>query len=289
MWKRAIRRVVPDVAIQLLRPSRSHAPPVPPSAEEQRKARLNALFGGGLLTDSFLPGKVLEVGPSLRPMAPRRAGFDVTIVDHLDHTALREKYKDTDVDLDIIEDVDHVWSGQSLPDLVGAAVFDWAIAAHVGEHTPDLVQFLNDFGAVLTPTGRLGLVLPDKRFCFDIERPSASLARVIDAHERGDIRPSVGAVAEHCIYARKRNGGISWIPQATGELEPVHTIDQVHERIDLTRAGEYKDVHVWCFTMDEFGDLINKLVQLDFLDVEIAWLHQPTDCTEFYVEFVRRT
>lgn len=287
MWKRVVRRLLPAQVLQRLRPQQD-LPAVVPTDDELRKVRLNALFGAASLNDSFLPGKVLEVGPSLRPMAPRREGFDVTIVDHLDHVALRAKYKDTGVDLDIIEDVDYIWTGQSLPDLVGAATYDWAIAAHVGEHTPDLIRFLNDFGAVLTPTGRLGLVLPDKRFCFDIERPSASLSRVIDAHERGDIRPSVGAVAEHCIYAQKRDGAISWLPQATGVLEPVHTLDQVHERIDLTRAGEYKDVHVWCFTMNEFGDLIDKLVQLNFLNVEISRIHQPTDCTEFYVEFVRR-
>lgn len=279
-----IRKLVP---LSLRKRLRKPPPIIEPTSEEQRAARLKALFVNCTGTNALLEGKVLEIGPSLRPMAPRCAGYDVTIVDHLDTASLREKYKDTGVDLDIIEEVNYVWEGQPLPELVGRSHFDWAIAAHVAEHTPDLIQFLNDFGEVLTPTGRLGLVLPDKRFCFDSERPSSTIARIIDAHERRDIRPSVGAIAEHCIYAIKQDESIAWVPGATGHREPVLTIDQTHDRINRGRAGEYIDVHVWCFTMDEFRELVAKLQTLGLLNLEISRIHQPDNCPEFYVEFQR--
>ena len=56
-----------------------------------------------------IPG--LEIGPSHRPVAPKRGGFNVKILDHLTAGGLREKYRDHGVDIDAIEEVDYVWSG----------------------------------------------------------------------------------------------------------------------------------------------------------------------------------
>ena len=51
-------------------------------------------------------GKGLEIGPSFAPIAPRRAGFDVKILDHLSRNQLLEKYINANVNLENIEEVD---------------------------------------------------------------------------------------------------------------------------------------------------------------------------------------
>ena len=139
--------------------------------ELRRVARLDYLFG---TTD--LAGAVFEIGPSHNPLAPKRLGYNTTIVDHADQAALKEKYADAGVDLDRIEPVDVVWSGQPVEELVQGRRFDWVIASHVAEHAPDLIGFLNDYSSLVAPGGRLGLILPDKRSCFDVARPSSPLS-----------------------------------------------------------------------------------------------------------------
>lgn len=90
--------------------------------------------------------KVIEIGPSLNPLAPKRDGWNVTVVDHETREGLIHKYRhDLSVDPKVIEEVDFVWQGGSLGDLVGSpswGTYDAFIASHVIEHTTDLVTFL---------------------------------------------------------------------------------------------------------------------------------------------------
>ena len=62
-----------------------------------------ALYG----IDTSAPG--LEIGPSHRPFAPKKEGFNVSILDHLNQEQLIEKYKSHNLDLTNIEPVDYIW------------------------------------------------------------------------------------------------------------------------------------------------------------------------------------
>ena len=64
-------------------------------------------------------GVGLEIGPSINPIAPKRLGFNVQIVDHLPTDKIRDKYKNHGVDIKSIEDVDFVWNGEPLSVLIG--------------------------------------------------------------------------------------------------------------------------------------------------------------------------
>src|SRR5690554_6470647 len=64
-------------------------------------------------------GRGLEIGPSHNPVAPKREGFRVEVVDHADRATLVGKYRGHGVDVDLIEDVDFVWSGESYAELTG--------------------------------------------------------------------------------------------------------------------------------------------------------------------------
>ncbi len=128
----------------------------------------------------------VEIGPCHNAVAPKRDGWRVEIVDHLDQEGLREKYRGRDFDVGLIERVDHVWSGQALPDLVGAGRASWVVASHVAEHSPDLVRFLEGCLGLLEPGGKLVLALPDHRRCFDKKR-SPSVPAV--GLERADAWP----------------------------------------------------------------------------------------------------
>lgn len=64
-------------------------------------------------------GLGLEIGPSHNPIAPKKQGYTVHILDHASADELRTKYKGHDVNLENIEEVDFVWHGEHLQELIG--------------------------------------------------------------------------------------------------------------------------------------------------------------------------
>ena len=58
-------------------------------------------------------------------------------MDHASAAECREKYKPHHVDLSAIEEVDYIYRGERLPDLVKNEQFDYILASHVIIH--DLV------------------------------------------------------------------------------------------------------------------------------------------------------
>lgn len=218
-------------------------------------------------------GPGLEIGPSFNPLAPKAAGFRVDILDHADAAALRAKYRDAGIDASRIEAVDFVWHGEPLSETIGRrGGYDWIIASHVIEHTPDLVGFLLECQTLLTPTGRLILVVPDKRHCFDHHRSLTSTGEVLDAHQLGCTRPSPGRVFDHYANAVKkgRAGVLSWHRHAPGALHPVHDMAGARGAWQAAQRGnDYIDVHNWRFTPASFRLLIDDLRELDLLELGI--------------------
>ena len=74
-----------------------------PSVSKKEKNRKEKVFS---LLDS--EGIGLEIGPSHNPIAPKREGYNVHILDHASTEELREKYKFHNVNLENIELVDFV-------------------------------------------------------------------------------------------------------------------------------------------------------------------------------------
>jgi 2-polyprenyl-3-methyl-5-hydroxy-6-metoxy-1,4-benzoquinol methylase len=132
-------------------------------------------------------GYGIEIGPSHNPIAPKKEGFKVHIVDHLNREQLIAKYKEHHVNLENIEEVDFVWQGGNYLELTGKSkYYDWIIASYVIEHTPDFIGFLNSCDAVLKDEGVISLVVPDKRYCFDHYRPITGISKILDNHFLGN-------------------------------------------------------------------------------------------------------
>ena len=62
-------------------------------------------------------GYGIEIGPSHNPIAPKKNGYKVDIIDHMSREDLIAKYKEHGVNPDNIEDVDSVWKGENYSEL----------------------------------------------------------------------------------------------------------------------------------------------------------------------------
>lgn len=224
----------------------------------------------------------LEIGPSHRPVAAKRDGFNVRILDHLDAPGLRAKYADHGVDIAAIEEVDYVWTGEPLEDLVAGERFAWIIASHVIEHVPDLIGFLGSCERILAPGGVLSLAIPDKRYCFDCERENSSLARIIDVGLAKPTNHSPGIAAEYFLKVRRKGGKISWQEGHKGALEPVHGLEDALRAMSMVQQGHYYDLHEWVFTCDSFRQIIRDLGDLRLIGLRERFFSPSPGC-EFFV------
>lgn len=236
--------------------------------------------------------KGLEIGPLHSPRVPKSAG-QVRYLDHATRDELRDKYAadgDAGGQLDRIVDVDYVWTpGKRLAEIIGEwGPLDYVIAAHVIEHMPNVVDWLDQVSEVLKPGGVVSLVVPDKRFTFDAARSETTLAQVVDLHMRKVDKPTAAQVFDHeSNYLGDVSAGRLWSGQDPSTLSrtdvpnPRRFAFEVCEK--AAESGEYRDVHASTFTPESFARLLGGLTDLGMTDMAIAEIF-PTvrGSSEFY-------
>lgn len=229
-------------------------------------------------------GRGLEIGASLNPVAPKKDGYDVHVIDHASRDDLVKKYQNQNVNTDNIEDVDYVWEGQPYSELTGKRkYYDWIIASHLIEHTPDLIGFLNNCDAILKDDGVIALTVPDKRYCFDHFRPITGISKIIDSHIHKNIIHSPGTVAEYFLNVVSKSGSIAWNSSDNGNYEMIHTLDNASESMDsVLTDNKYIDVHAWCFVPHSFRLILHDLFCLKFIPFQEVDFHTTEGC-EFHV------
>jgi len=235
-------------------------------------------------------GVGVEIGASHAPIASKRSGYTVHIIDHATRTELIEKYKDEDVKLDNIEEVDFVWKGESYAELTGRTNFyDWIIASHVIEHVPNLVGFINSCDEILNENGVLSLAVPDVRFCFDYFRPVSGLSKVLDAHYQDHKVHTPGAIAEFRLNLVNKDGLPGWGENTflKEKYSFTNSKDSVLEYLEKADTNNgYEDCHTWCFTPHSFRLLMRDLYDLGLIRMrEIGFF--PSEGCEFYIALSR--
>jgi|LakMenEpi03Aug12_release.lakeMendotaPanAssembly.Ray.scaffolds.fasta_scaffold06580_8 SAM-dependent methyltransferase len=233
-------------------------------------------------------GRGIELGPLDKPIMAKRDGYQVEIVDYLEAAALRAQYGQelhVGVDASLIEEVDHVSRGETLTELIGnEGAYEWVVASHVIEHIPDIVSFLQDVERILSPTGRLGLVVPDKRFCFDFYGELSTSGQIVDAFVEKRTKPTLGQVVDYFSRTSQVNGAIAWgqtrgvVPQLMYAGESVR--DGYRRSIDGDDFGG--EIHCWRFTPESFRLIIADLRALGLTSLGIVAEHE-TIGIEFFV------
>lgn len=211
----------------------------------------------------------LEIGPSINPIAPKRAGFLVETVDYLSATeiARRHKSNNPNAETELIEEVDYLWRGERLPNLIAKKnYYQWIIASHVIEHIPDVISFLQDAYTLLTDNGVLALAIPDKRYHFDAFNPIDSTGRFIDAHYSRAKKASPGKIFDALTNCIQKNGKKGWDKNESGDITFTENFQEaIIEWKEAVAQKKYYDCHQWRFTPESFYLLIKDLHEVGIL------------------------
>ncbi len=229
------------------------------------------LLGGARPSD-----KIVEIGPSYSPIAPKSSGWAVHVVDHATQPDLRTKYVPMGVDVSAIEAVDSVWTGGALHEAIPAELhggFDLLIASHVIEHLPNFVAFFSSASTLLKPTGEIALAVPDLRYCFDFFRPLSTTGNVLEAHRTNRSRHGRRDIWDQAAYGVLRDRAGVWDDNAGPDFDfagPFEAAVEAYRGYDDDGEMPYRDCHAWQFTPTRFRLVMLELAQLGLVDWRIA-------------------
>lgn len=234
-------------------------------------------------------GRGLEIGPGYNPLFPKTQGYTVETVDHAPADELRRKYREMGQDPSLIEEVDHIWKGGPLDDLVRQpGAYDFIFASHVVEHIPDVLGFINACDRLLNDTGVLVLVVPDKRYCFDVFRPIASTGDIIQAHLDRRERHLPGKIFDHFAYLTVRNGAPTWDKWSNGPATfLLPSLEDARVKLEASNS-DYVDAHGWQFVPSSFRLILNDLDAIGLTQMkEVAFHDSDGHACEFFISLSR--
>jgi predicted SAM-dependent methyltransferase len=129
----------------------------------------------------FIQGSGIEIGALHNPLVLPWSAH-VRYVDRMPVAELRRHYPELEsedlVEVDLIDDGERL---DSVPD--GSQNF--VVANHFLEHSENPLGALLNMFRVLRTGGVIYLAVPDKRFTFDLERPTTPLEHVVRDYEEG--------------------------------------------------------------------------------------------------------
>ncbi|HEX5089871.1 MAG TPA: methyltransferase domain-containing protein [Nocardioides sp.] len=255
--------------------------------EKQRDPRRNRLWA----LQDFSHGRGLEVGP-LHQAIVGRDEADVRYVDVHDQAGLRAHYAgDPEVPPEAIPEIDYTLvqpDGRTVS-LAEAcregAPFDWVVASHVIEHVPDVIGWLDNLAEIVADDGALVLMVPDRRYCFDVHRPPTTVGQMLEAHELGATRPTTRAVYDYFSATVHNDVRELWAGLPPDYSQRMHTIDQALDKVEEGRAGTYVDCHVWLFTPESFLEQMHELRTIG----QSSWIVDSMHPTRYHhIEFMVR-
>ena len=208
-----------------------------------------------LIAETYLRGDGIEIGALHKPLK-LSASTTVRYVDRLSVSDLRKQYPEL-ADEELV-DVDILADGERL-ETIGNASQDFVIANHFVEHCQNPIGAVLNMLRVLKPGGILYLALPDKRCCFDSDRPVTSLDHIMRDYAEGPE------------WSRRQHfeEWASLVNKAVDEAEVERQADE------LMRTNYSIHFHVWTpFEMLEFVLALRKMT--DF-DLELCFEHDGVE------------
>lgn len=198
----------------------------------------------------------LEIGPLDRPFIDKNK-YQVLYLDYFDEEQLQKSIRNTPGrDPNNIVKLDYILSGANLSDVVDKK-FDYIFSSHVLEHVPNLFGYLSELHKLLNESGMLFAIIPDCRYCFDIERPETSLGELIENFHFNRDKPSMKHVFDQWFYHKKVNPLGLWgnYEKHKKSLSRTFSLEQSYNR---SKKAEhcYIDCHVNLFTPTSFQECI---------------------------------
>ncbi|MET0112099.1 glycosyltransferase family 2 protein [Limnospira fusiformis] len=207
----------------------------------------------------------LEIGAFDRPFVPPYQG-KMHYAAYRTTQELKELAKrTTGHNPNFVVDVTYNLSEITLSDIPGK--YDYIVASHVAEHTPNMIGFLNQISDLLTDTGLVFLIIPDQRYTFDCLKPLTSLGELLENNCNKLEKPAFRHVFNSRYYNRPVKSADVWAGKINSK-----SLSRIPQDINkLILAAEkssevYIDTHCNIFTDFHFDDVISELIKYNIVN-----------------------
>jgi ubiquinone/menaquinone biosynthesis C-methylase UbiE len=204
------------------------------------------------LVSLYVSGTGIEIGALHNPVKlPPNA--KAKYVDRMVTAELRKQYPELSkkelVEVDVVDD------GESLEKFSDASQ-DFVIANHFLEHCQNPIGAISNMLRVLKSGGVLFLSLPDKRYCFDVDRPITSLDHIVKDYELGADWSRESHYTEWVTYLGKAQG-------------PEEIQLQINNLMNINYSIHY---HVW--TQTEMMEILVFMQSILNNDFEVEFIYK---------------
>lgn len=236
--------------------------------------------------------RILEFGPLNRPIATKDKFPNVVYADIRNTKDIKKLYKSNDfikstgvvVDVDSIIDIDFVIKDSYKNTFKDAEKFDVIILSHVVEHMPDIIGFFTDIEAILKDNGKLIIIYPDVRYCFDHFRNGTKFIDAYDVYRKKTS--SAACVFDFAFNVVKENDpSFFWEGLNTINILPANSFDSSISKYNKVNLGETPDdVHYWPFSDYQFIKFLYDMDRASLLGFAIDKFYETLqDTQEFMV------
>jgi len=224
---------------------------------------------------NIIPAAATILGPFTSPLMRHRQ--NIKYCDTLSTNQLKQRAQKLGLSntlITSIPSIDYVLDGSDLSSIPD--VFDAIISSHNLEHQPNLILHLQQIKTKLNPSGKYMVLIPDKRYCFDAQLPTSSVAEILDAFFRKATHHSLSSIIEHRALTTHNDAIKHWQNiDSSIEIDTSVVNKAIEEYLESINLNTYIDVHAWQFTPETFQEIINTLNKLNLIDLKIEMLY-PT-------------
>ncbi len=138
----------------------------------------------------------------------------------------------------------------------------------------------------LAPGGKLFLLVPDKRLCFDYFRPLTTTGQWLDAFLMESKIHSVGAIFDFSAnFVQKKNDDLPWNTSEEIIYERLSdSLSYIYENAKLLcKRNEYHDIHGGVYTLHSLRVILHDLRQLGLLNLSEVFIHDTVHFEFFMV------
>jgi hypothetical protein len=227
-------------------------------------------------------GPMLEIGPLDNPQLDYKSP-DYYSLDVFTREELIKNYFDhPDINKDNIIEPTYIISNNDYSQI--KQKFACIFSSHNIEHMPCLVTFLNNLYEILDDDGRIYLIVPDKRYCFDYFKRETDIYDILQAYYEKNRRPKFSDVLKKVCQVTHNDPVNHWNDNHGTINNRANLVQNYSSILSQFDTGIYIDSHVSLFTPRSFMEIISILTELKLIKLKVHKIYHTLKYSfEFYV------
>jgi SAM-dependent methyltransferase len=242
--------------------------------------------------------RILEFGPLIRPLVSKRDYPNIFFADVRSTEDIKKLYTSNDyleatgltVDINSVVGIDYVITKSYTETFKNKEKFDVVYLSHVIEHMPDIISFFKDVANIIKNDGKLVLIYPDARYCFDHFRNGSTFVDAYDVYKNKSANSKAVLDFTYNVL-HENNPAFFWSEKGIVDILPQNKFEDALESYDKAAVNELPDdVHFWPFSDYQFVKFLYDMDRAGLLDFEISDFHETQQNTqEFMIVLTRKT